>query len=353
MMQSNVRNVVVGTAALALSGAFASGCNLDQSFAYPAPVEGVPGVVDLGTLIPVEAPDGLSSFEDAQAYYRESIIFGELGPTGSPEYGGVSFNFEGTGGDVCIFMDPETVSWNAFVSPTSTNFEFSHPDNLYDDGDLDIEGGLSVTYSGSPGDRIGTFEVLFEDDLGIDVPIDFSECFIQSPYVANAGSHSGRAVSEFCTLNTTIQNVSYTVLLEAFSLPQDDNRLGYGLLVVDGTCDEFLASFTIDEETVFRQECIIQGESIKPGSPQGEAAAAAGLPSPTWLGSEKPTWEGSEVVETAFCNQLGLLDICEAEVLDVAETAEPCSEFNDPQEEGSGQRCFCGDVLDMPTGGSF
>ena len=37
---------------------------------------------------------------------EEATIYGEIGPNGSTELGGVTADFEGTGGSVCVFVDP-------------------------------------------------------------------------------------------------------------------------------------------------------------------------------------------------------------------------------------------------------
>jgi hypothetical protein len=336
--------------------ALVAGCDVDQSFAFPNAVEGVPGVVHLGELLAVPAPDDESAVDEVAAYYNDYVIYGEVGPTGTPEYGGVSFDFKGNGGDICIWVDPESVGWNQSVSPTSPNEAFAWPDNLFDDGDLDIKAGLSVYYTGTPGQRIGTFEVLYEDAIGVTVPITLFECTITSDYFSGGPSYAGRATAEFCTIANTIENVSYTVLLESFSLPQDDDRLGYGLLVLEGSCDSFLTRYQTSAENLLIQECIITGESIKPGAAQGEDAAAAGLPSPSWIGLERPAWEDSELFEAAFCGSLEeetIRSLCRDEARVTAAGGPACSEHDDPQSSEEVRRCFCGDILDSPTAGAF
>jgi hypothetical protein len=339
---------------LALVGVIvaAAGCDVDQSFAFPEVVDGVAGVQHLGDLAPAPVPPEDVLPEEMFSYYGDYVLYGEVGPTGTPEYGGVTFDFLGNGGDICVWIDPEAVAWNQSVSPTAPIEAFSWPDNVYDDGDLDVKAGLSVYYTGSPGERIGSFEVLYEDQLGVSVPITLFECTITSDFFAGGASYAGRAVPEFCTISNTIENVSYTVLLESFALPQDDDRLGYGLLLVEGNCDQFLNSFELDAAASVLQECIVLGESIKPGSEQGADAAAAGLPSPTWLGTEKPSWEGSEDVELAFCFG-SMRDLCRAEAREVALGGPACSEYNDPQGSEDVRRCYCGDILDTPSGGAF
>ena len=142
-------------------------CDLDQSFLFPDPIEGVPGIVDLGQLTPV----ALNNSADV----LDQVIFGEIGPTGTAELGGATFEFEGTDGSVCVWVDSELVHWNQSVSPSDQVPEWSQPDNPFDDGDLELSGGLSVYYTGTPGEQIGDFQVRYEDSLGNIVPIELIE----------------------------------------------------------------------------------------------------------------------------------------------------------------------------------
>ncbi len=278
----------------------AGACDIDQAFLFPEPIEGVAGVQDLGLIAPVvlDSPEAVA----------EAIIYGEIGPTGSAVLGGLTFEFEGIGGSLCLWVDPETVFWNESVSPTQPSPIWSEPDNVFDDGDLDLTGGLSVYYTGTPGERIGGFEVRYEDRLGNNVPVDLNLCS-QQDYFGTGRGHAGRGFPEFCTIPDTLVGVRYTAVLEAFSAPLDDDRLGYGLILSEGPCTaqsgftgpnlrEFMGA-TADVES---WECVISGESIVPGSSQGDAARALELPSPTWLGvGEVPSWPRSVDAEAAFC----------------------------------------------------
>jgi hypothetical protein len=323
----------------------AAGCDIDQSVFFQLPIDGVPGVQDLGFLTPVE----LTTVEDLTA----NVIYGEVGPTGTTLPGGITFNFIGDGGSVCIFVDPEIVSWNQSVSEGDPIRNFSLPDNIYDDGDIDLSGGLSVYYTGTPGQRIGNFEVPFRDPLGNIFVQNLVECDITSDVTGTSNVHAGRAVPESCTIDNTVEGVSYTIVMQTFSVPIDDNRLGYGLLVTRGACDEFNELFGGAADERYGRECVIRGESIRPGSAQGDRAKEAGLPSPTWLGDEKPTWDLSIEAENAYCNE-NLRAFCSNEMDSVDIQGDSCSWEDEPTEvTGDLRRCFCGDVLDTPSGGGF
>jgi hypothetical protein len=336
-------------AAIALLG----GCDIDQSFLFPVPIDGVPGVQDIGFVTPVKltTPDEV----------RQQVIYGEIGPTGSAELGGVTFQFYGVGGTLCVFVDPETVYWNQSVSPSDPDAEYSQIDNFYDDGDLDLYVGETVYYTGTPGERLGNFQVRYEDSLGNTVPIDLGSC-VQKAYNGANGGHAGRSTAEYCTISDTLPGVKYTVMMHAFSTPLDDDRLGYGLLVTEGACSggsvgqgliEFMGA-DADKTTAFSLECVIQGESIEPGHEQGAAAKAYGLTegTPTWIGDEVPTWEGSIPFEKAFCDR-EVNKFCKTERKDVDEAGETCAWEQDITKDESLTRCYCGDPADAPSGGAF
>lgn len=324
-----------------LAGALLAGCDLDQSVFYQAAIEDVPGVVDLGFITPVD----LTTVTDL----AEEVIYGEVGPTGTTRPGGVTFNFTGTGGSVCVFVDPELVSWNQSVSEAEPIRNFSYPDNIYDDGDLDLYGGLSVYYTGTPGQVIGDFEVPYRDDLGNVFVQDLFECI-----GTVAGGRGGRGIAEACYVPNTVPGVSYTIVLQTFSVPIDDNRLGYGLLLTQGDCSALNDAVGSAIEEQYARECVIRGESIRPGQGQGARAAAAGLPSPSWIGfSEVAPWEESLRFENAFCNET-LRGYCtdEANVVDIQ--GDVCSWEVAPEDViGPARRCYCGDPDDTPTGGGF
>ena len=374
MMRPNTPHATVADApatvrlgALALAAAalvVGTGCDLNQDRVFPGLIEGVAPILDLGELTPIEVT-GRASLPDA-------VIFGEIGPTGTPEDGGVSFTFRGTNTDVCVWIDPESVFWNQAVSPT-TSSRYAEVDNPYDDGDLDLDAGQSLYYTGTPGERIGTFAVRYEDSNNNVVPIELSECDGPDPLFAGAQGigKAGRAAPEYCTIPGTLEGADYTVVMRNWSTPIDDDRLGFGLLVMQGNCAALInngfgegtgggglapggGGSGIDNH---EYECVITGEIIKPNSPTGAAAAAAGLPAGTWLGSEVPSWERSVEYEQAFCRRdtdddgPGIVDFCRAERRRVSQAGEQCSwAFEAPE---GGERCFCGDPEEAPDAGSF
>ncbi len=329
--------------ALALTLA-ASACALpEKAILFSSAIDGVPGIVHLGDLEPFE----VTVLDDV----ADNVIYHEVGPTGSTQIGGVTFSFVGDGRDMCVWVDPELVSWSQSISISSPNEAYRFPDNLFDDGDLDLSGGLSVYYSGVPGDSVGGFKVDYQDALGNVVPIDLVECFIPSTVLGDSTpSHAGRGLPEFCTIANTIEGVDYTVLMETYSVPIDDDRLSYGLILVNGTCDELLTATSIGTPSD-AEECMILGESVEPGSATGERAAAAGLPAPSWIGSEVPSWSGSVSFEEAFCQQQ-LESFCQEENRRVVRGEVDCG-WEDPPGVDGKDRCFCGDLNDTPSGGAF
>lgn len=347
-----------------LAGCLAS----ERDLLFPAAVEGVPAIVHLGELTPLVLNTEIPADENAAlpvvAANRETVangtIYHELGPTGTTEFGGSTFNFKGTGGNVCVWVDPELLSWSQSVQPNGGNPNFEYPDNIYDDGDIDLQGGLSVYYSGNPGDVIGSFSVDYRDALGNVVPIDLVECFILSERLGASASvtpsHAGRGSPEYCTIENTIAGVDYTMLLETYSTPIDDRRLGYGLVVTEGTCDELIAvtATAAAAEELDNIECLIVGEAINPGEDQGPLAAEAELPAPSWLGaSEVPSWKDSRDFEAAFCAG-NLKEYCEVERREMRLGQRTCAwEVPiDPEAEEPLDRCYCGDLLDTPGAGA-
>ena len=311
----------------------AAGCSYSGEWLFPEPDPRVPGVQDLGTLEPAT----VSSYEEIQ----EAVQYGELAPTGTADIGGATFTFEGTGGAVCIWVDPETVFWSQSVAASNPQRRFAYPDNVRDDGDIDIRAGLSVYYNGSPGVTLGDFQVRYQDELGNSIPVEFNQCVITSEQYPAGGAHSGRAAPEYCTLNNTQLGTSYTVILELFSAPYDDNRLGYGLLLTHGNCEN-LRNLNPTET----DECLILGESIRGDNDhdyRDEPFIAHGFTE-----VEDVAWEGSSTIEGLFCAayssaQEGLYEYCLSEEEEIPIR----SDCDEPD-----IRCFCGDIADTPSPGS-
>lgn len=344
-----------GVAAALLVGI---GCNISGDFVAPDAIPGMPGIVDLGQ-VPISDVSTAQEIADA-------VIYGEVGPTGTPEVGGVTFTFEGINDDVCLWVDPETVAWAQSIAPATPRANFTFPDNIHDDGDFDITAGLTTFYTGNPGDdredptaRIGDFFVQYTDPLGNVVPVNLVECNIRSNRTQQFGAKAGRGMPEYCTIGATTNGVRYTVVLETFSLPLDDDRLSYGMLLVRGSCDELRS--LARASSAIADECVIRGESLMPGRATGRRAADLGLADPTWLAGEQPTWPGSVEFEDAFCApfnenaeppELPLRTFCRQERNRTIGTGESCAWNNSPADEDL-TRCYCGDPTTTPSVGGL
>lgn len=204
-----------------------------------------PGVVHLGE-VEVIQPGDLKG----QSVY-EMVTYEILGPPEVGFRGGATATFKGTGGDVCVVVDPEAVYWAESVSTLDLKDKWSYPDNFEDDGDIDLEVGLSANYTGSPGVEIGGFEAVYEDSLGTATYIEFNECAIGGAQ-GQSDSHAGRATVEYCTISTSGRaGKEYTVVLNTWSVPFDDFLLSYAFAVVDGACGNIgsLDECTLPNET--------------------------------------------------------------------------------------------------------
>jgi hypothetical protein len=329
--------------ALLVLAPLVGGCPIpERELLFPSALPDVPGVVHLGVLEPFDPID-----PDAIA---DNVRYHEVGPTGTTQFGGVTFDFNGTGGDICVWIDPELASWSQSVAPASPVEQWAFPDNIFDDGDLDLEGGLSVYYSGVPGESIGGFAVDYRDALGNVVPIDLVECFITARRLESTPAHAGRGTPEYCTIANTIENVSYTVLMETFSTPIDDDRLAYGLVLSNGSCEVLLQAAAVPPQSD-AEECLILGEGIEPGNAQGSRAAEEGLPAPSWIGDEVPSWGGSIAFEEAFCNGQ-LSAYCDDERRRQRDGELTCSWERQADVDDNGDRCFCGNLADTPRAGA-
>ena len=363
----------LGLAALALVG----GCDFSGDFLFPGAIEGVPGVLRLTAedgepnLVPFDVQAGCEALtgDDLTACNvqnaQDNTIYVELGPTGDANPSGVTLTFEGTGGSVCIFSDPELVYWNQAVSVqggADVN-RWRFPDNSYDDGDVDLTAGLSVYYTGTEGERMGNFAVQYQDSLGNTVPIDLVACTITASVLGgvNPTAHSGRGAPEFCTIANTQPGVAYTVALEAFSLPPDDNRLMMGLMLADGGCNTLInaaappdASGPVER---MNEECLIRGEAIPGiGTFSGDTLTLAEdepLKGQLYYGFdaiEGLSWPGSIEFEDFFCSEESMRQYCAQEATAKDEAGLECN-YTDPQ--SADEKCFCGDRRDTPTGGAF
>ncbi len=229
--------------ALAIAGLTA--CD-GRTALMPEPNPDYPGVVDLGEVAVLQPSDikGDSVYEMA--------TYEILGPPEVGQRGGASASFIGTGGSVCVIVDPEAVYWSESVSIIDNKEKWAYPDNYLDDGDIDLEVGLSANYTGSPGIEIGDFEAVYEDSLGTESYIEFNECAIGG-YLGQTDAHSGRGTVESCTIDTSGRaGKEYTVVLNTWSVPFDDFLLSYAFAVVEGDCGSIGAL----------DECALPNESL-------------------------------------------------------------------------------------------
>jgi hypothetical protein len=335
-----------------------SACDYSGDWLFAGAVDGIPGVVHLGTLEPVDLESGENALAD-------HVVYGEVGPSGTSEQGGVTFDFVGNGESVCVWADPELLHWNQSVSPKggAGTARWRYPDNHHDDGDLDLFAGLSVFYTGAPGERLGSFVVELEDDLGNNVNVSLSECLITG-YGGTGEGHQGRGMPEYCTLNSTQPGVSYTVMMQTFSTPLDDDVLGYGVLLAQGTCQRLIETNGVGAKQ-WRTECLVEGEAIVTGMQTGAAAEEAGLADRSWLGASEVSevsWPGSVNFERAFCDDdTNMGDWCAEEVANAAIEGKTCyyGYSGGPYDDGAvfdsstQERCYCGNPDDTPTGGAF
>lgn len=226
-----------------------TGCDRDGEFYITEPNPDYPFLQNLGEfrVISKEEQADFLSYSDASMaddeLGRHGVYYGGLGAPEDPSfYGGATFNFKGTGGTVCVVVDPELVFWNQAQSPQATTSSYLYLDNTDDDGDVDLDVGLTSYYTGSPGVEMGGFELVYTDPSSQDHTISFSECN-QSGSITNSGSHSGRSTVEYCSVDTTSQaGVDFTGVLNTFLLPINDGVVKYAVTVLEGSCTKLTAA---------------------------------------------------------------------------------------------------------------
>jgi hypothetical protein len=259
------------------------GCDRNAKGLIPVPSDAYPGIIEIGELEVVELgtlngligqtqgslPHIKASLDDAgQDLYRElypgkesprPYYYGQLGQAETGQQGGATFTFTGTGGEVCLIVDPETVFWSRSIKEDEAlEPKFAYPDFYNDDGDLDLFAGMSSYYTGSPGLEIGDFTGFYTDSQGQLIEIQYGECTQNGSSMSGiTNAHAGRGTVEFCTIDTDQkEGIEYTVVLETFSVPLDDGVLSFGVAVVNERCARLDTS-----------ECFIRGESFgKDGS---------------------------------------------------------------------------------------
>ena len=298
-------------------------------------------------IIHVKGPDDSLFLTPSEATnlddLRADAIYGEIGPAGGVKAGGMTVNFIGTGGPICMFVDPETVFWNWSIAPNPSDKgrTLAYPDNVYDDGDLDLSIGLSAHYTGSPGVEIGDFQVSYTDSLGNEIPLELSVC-TNIGVREQTGAHAGRGFPEYCSIDVTDPGVSYTAVMQTFATPLDDDRLGYGLVLFSGTCDDLIDLSAATGSGDAALECVLTGESIFP----------AGDPGP-WVGHDPSrAWNGSEAFEAEFClnTESDLRKFCRNEANRMAENGIDCEIA---EVLNADARCYCGDPADIPEPGAL
>jgi hypothetical protein len=163
---------------------------------------------------------------------------GFLGPSdiGQGDHSGSTATFTGTGGRVCLIIDPQSVwrddKWiDESGSEQNNPFMYDYP---YDDGDLDLQAGLAAYYTGSPGERMGDFINSFPDDNGVDRRVDLNTCLLEDRW-GIVGSAAGRGTPEWCSFET-VADTQYRIAITVFSVPTNDNSLKYAFEIRDGDC---------------------------------------------------------------------------------------------------------------------
>lgn len=313
------------------------GCDYSGDFLFPGAVEDLDDIAVLtaenGDVI---VPADVASADDVRA----NTIYAEIGPPLTTAYGGVTVDFKGTGGSVCVWVDPELTTWNQAVAkrPSDISRKWTYPDNIFDDGDMDLFAGLSVYYTGSPGEEIGDFVVSHEDSLGNEVPISLAAC---PNTVGSQGDDAtaGRGSPEYCTFLTD-EGIDYTILLRTWSTPLDDDRLAYAFILTNGTCDALrgVMAATIPEQ----DECVLMGEALTP-EPKDFG------PFYGFDAIEDRIWPRSMDFEAEFCTAERMKGFCDDEVAAMDDEGRACEweTVTDPA-----NRCYCGNPENSPDGGA-
>jgi hypothetical protein len=219
------------------------------------PTEDAPAVADYGMLdvIPEDEWNSLGPQEAIDKYG----IHDTIGPAETGHLGGSTYRFIATGGDVCIFTDPELVYWGQSISPIAPISNYQYSDNYDDDGDIDLFAGISAFYTGSPGVEMGDFYGVYTDSQGQQVSIAYNECLQNGAKQGFTESHSGRGTPEFCTLDTEErEGVEFTVAMQTFAVPLDDGKLDFVAAVVGANCSDLALSAP-------KYECKYHGERFQ------------------------------------------------------------------------------------------
>jgi len=230
------------------------GCDHTGFEFRPSPSD-APSVADLGELVPLDVDEWKTGGRDPFAF-PGSIAYAEVGADENPgNITGATAHFRGTGGNVCLVVDPEAVYWARSLA-TSGAGRYEYDDDYTDDGDIDMDAGLTAFYTGSPGVEMGDFKSAYTDEVGVDHEIEFNAC-IQTGYQGAEDVHAGRATAEQCVVSTDQQSgTEFTIALRTFSLPLNDSKLGFAIGVFDvgdAKCDGVFENGA-DAECLFMNE---------------------------------------------------------------------------------------------------
>lgn len=274
-----------------------AGCDQSGLDLVPLPNDDFPYVVEEG-LVQVITEDQLSDVSPdwcAEDPDNLRCVYDNVGAAPAGVHGGATFTFKGTGGDVCVIVDPEAVFWNSSISPTKFDGTYGYPDNSRDDGDMDLFAGLSSYYTGSPGVELGDFKGYYTDSAGHTVEIDYVEC-TQTGSRGQDDAHAGRGAPEACTVDTSErEGVEYTVVLQTFSVPLDDAALSFAAVAVEGDC---LSDLSVTE-------CTLKNEAL-------DATSGASL---DWFGGLESAYCGGAQAQWCCENP----DYCGVEPVDYCE----------------------------------
>jgi len=289
-MNARIPLLILGVGAL-------TACDRSGLQYVPDSIDGFPGIVHLGELTPVP--------EDDRENHLDYARYETLGPSPSGTQGGATATVKGTGGTLCVVVDPEAISWNQSVAVQGANKAYTWPDNAIDDGDIDMEIGLAGYYNGTPGVEIGDFEQVYEDSLGTETAIAYNECTMLDVN-GREGAHAGRGAPEYCAIDTSLHpDRSYMVLLESFMVPLEDFKLSYAVNVYDlgdattaSGCLDMLDSYKPSNAGAGAAELLLPQESDAEGFADFEVAYAYGLHSMYCGCAADPT------PENALCEKL-------------------------------------------------
>ncbi len=222
------------------------GCNLD-----PQPLlQNYQG----GEFVPADVVD-LDLEDTPPALGDNEPFLGNIGPSdiGGGHISGATLTVSGTGGRVCVIVDPQSVFrddlqlagdgeeyWNPFMD------DFPH-----DDGDIDLQAGLAAFYTGTPGEELGDFFGSFPDSNGVDRAVDLNLCLMNDLH-GIAGGTAGRGTPEWCSFETQA-GVDYRSVLRVFSGPVDDDELTYALQILDGDCPGNINECTLRGDYDYRE----------------------------------------------------------------------------------------------------